>query len=229
MTYRRSTLPGMSKPPRIRRFPGSQIWALAQDAYLQGEPAASIADRLDLTVNGIRKRAVRKGWTRTQAEAARQRNAHPHQALNTLLDEVGRAAAEGRLETVLSLLTGAERLTRVAAAAPRPPLEPSPEIQARWREAETRRLETQWGERALRMAQALLSDRGYDLADNWSLEALRWRARVLGPDQARRDFLRGVRGGWAGRYWDEAGVWLPPDEGEQPEARMWRQHRGGGA
>lgn len=219
-------MPGMSKPPRIRRFPGPQIWALAQDAYLQGEPAASIADRLDLTVNGIRKRAARKGWTRTQAEAARKRNAHPHQALHTLLDEVGRAAAEGRLDSVLSLLTGAERLKRVAAAAPRPPLEPSPEAQARWRATETARLEKHWGERAFRMAQDLLSDRGYDLADNWALEALRWRARVLGPDQARRDFLRGVRGGWARRYWDEAGALLPPEPGEEPEARMWRQHGG---
>lgn len=71
-------------------------------------------------------------------------------------------------------------------------------------------------------AQDLPSGTGYDLADNRALEALRWRAREPGPDQAQRDFLRG--GGWARRDRDRDGVLLPPEPGEEPSDRMWRQH-----
>lgn len=216
----------MSKPPRIRRFPGHQVWALAQDAYLGGESAASIARRLDLTVNGIRKRAARHGWTRTRHADAVRRSEHPAQALGALLARVGRLVHAGAVEEAAPLIADAERLARaVRAAPPMPRPEPSPEAMTAWREAETRRLESYWGLRARAMAEALLSERGYDLADRWAASALRWRARVLGPEQAALDFARGVSGGWAERYWDEDGELWPPRPPDSPDGRMQAQHQ----
>lgn len=86
------------------------------------------------------------------------------------------------------------------------------------------RLEKYRGQRAFRMARDLPSDTGYDLADNRALKALRRRARGLGPEQAQHDFLRSVRDGWARRYWDGEGALLPPEPGEEPSDRVWRQH-----
>ena len=219
-------MPSMSQPPRIRRFPGPQVWALAQDAYLGGESAGSIARRLDLTVNGIRKRAARHGWTRTRHAEAVKRSEHPAQALAALLARVGRAVHAGRMDEAEALIADADRLARaVRAAPPLPPAEPSPEAIKAWREAETRRLDAQWGPRARAMAEALLTDRGYDLADRWAASALRWRARVLGPEQAAIDFARGVEGGWADRYWNEAGELWPPHPPNSPTGRMQAQHQ----
>lgn len=217
--------PGMSKPPRIRRFPGQPVWTLAQDAYLAGESAASIARRLDLTVNGIRKRAARHGWTRTQHAEAVKRSEHPSQALSALLVRIGRAVHEGRMDDAGRLIHDAESLTRaIRAAPPPPPMTPSPEVMRAWRDAETRRLEEYWGQRGREMAEALLRDRGHDAADRWAASALRWRARVLGPEQAERDFVRGVAGGWAARYWDEEGRLWPAVSPNSPSGRMQVHH-----
>lgn len=216
----------MSKPPRVRRFPGHQVWALAQDAYLGGESAGSIARRLDLTVNGIRKRAARHGWTRTRHAEAVKRSEHPAQVIIALMARVGRAMEAGRMEEASALIRDAEGVTRaLRAAPPMAPPTPSPEAVRAWREAETRRLEAYWGPRARAMAEALLSDRGYDLGDRWAASALRWRARVLGPEQAAIDFARGVEGGWADRYWNEAGALWPPRPPQRPNGRMEAQHR----
>lgn len=218
----------MSKPPRIRRFPGQPTWTLAQEAYLAGESAASIAARLDLTVNGIRKRAARKGWTRTQHAEAVRRSEHPAEALRALLARIGRTLHEGRTGEAASLIADAERLARaVRAAPPMPRPAPSPEVMKAWREAETRRLEEYWGPRAREMAEALLSETGYDIGDRWAASALRWRARVLGPEQAALDFARGVSGGWAERYWNEAGELWPPRPPGSAAGDMQRQHQRG--
>lgn len=218
----------MSKPPRIRRFPGRPTWTLAQKAYLAGESAASIAARLDLTVNGIRKRAARKGWTRTQHAEAVKRSEHPAEALTALLARIGRLIHEGRVDEAAALTQGAEALARaVRAVPPLPRPAPSPEVMKAWREAETRRLEEYWGARARAMAEALLRDPGYDIADRWAASALRWRARVLGPEQAALDFARGVAGGWVERYWDEAGELWPPRPPGSADGGMQRQHQRG--
>ena len=218
----------MSKPPRIRRFPGRPTWTLAQEAYLAGESAASIAARLDLTVNGIRKRAARKGWTRTQHAEAVKRSEHPAEALTALLARIGRMIHEGRIDEAAALTHGAQALARaVRAAPPMPRPEPSPEVMKRWREAETRRLEDYWGPRARAMAEALLSEPGYDIGDRWAASALRWRARVLGPEQAALDFARGVSGGWAARYWNEAGELWPARPPGSADGTMQRQHERG--
>lgn len=225
LTQERRRLPAMSKPPRIRRFPGQKVWTLAQDAYLAGESAGSIARRLDLTENGIRKRAARKGWTRTQHAEAVKRSEHPAQALTTLIARIGRAVHEGRMDDLGALVQTAGGLARaIRAAPPPPPMTPSPEVMRAWREAETRRLEEYWGRRGREMAEALLSDPGYDIADRWAASALRWRARVLGPEQAERDFVRGVEGGWADRYWDEEGRLWPAVPPNSPSNRMQLQH-----
>ena len=107
----------MSKPPRIRYFAGPATWALARDAYLGGEGAASIARRLGLTVNGLRKRAARHGWTRTQHARALARERRPDQVLSEMLARIGPALREGRLEEAADLARAAERLTR----GPMPP------------------------------------------------------------------------------------------------------------
>lgn len=216
----------MTKPPRIRRFPSQQTWTLAQEAYLAGESAGSIAARLDLTVNGIRKRAARKGWTRTRHAEALKRSEHPGQALSALIARIGRMVHEGRIDEAAAAIHSAEALARaVRAAPPGPPLEPSPGVMKAWREAETRRLEAYWGPRARAMADDLLSERGYDFGDRWAASALRWRARVLGPEQAALDFARGVAGGWAERYWDETGALWPARPPDSPDGRMQRQHQ----
>ncbi|WP_417232401.1 hypothetical protein [Brevundimonas sp.] len=196
----------MTRPPRIRRFPGQPTWTLAQEAYLAGESARSIAARLDLTENGIRKRAARKGWTRSQHAAALQRSEHPAEALGVLLARIGRAAHEGRIDEMRLLVATASRLARAARAAPPPPpRQPDPEDQRRWREAETRRLEARVWTEAQRLAGEMLSQNAWNLAGPLSLPAYHWRARVLGPAIAEADFQRGQSGGWWADYWDAEG------------------------
>ncbi|CAN5404146.1 hypothetical protein BH10PSE1_BH10PSE1_22110 [soil metagenome] len=196
----------MSKPPRIRYFAGPEIWTLAQEAYLRGESAGSIAARLNLTENGIRKRAARKGWTRTQHAEALKRSEHPAQALGVLIARIGRAAHEGRLDEMRILVETATRLAAAARAAPPPPpQEPSREAQRQWRAAETRRLEARVWAEAQRLAEQMLSQHAYNLAGPLSAPAYAWRARVLGPEMAEADFQRGIRGGWAASYWNAEG------------------------
>jgi hypothetical protein len=196
----------MPKSPRIRYFAGPEIWTLAQEAYLRGESAGSIAARLNLTLNGIRKRAARKGWTRTQHAEALKRSEHPAQILGLLIGRIGRLAYEGRLDEVGPLVETANRLTQaVRAAPPPPPQEPSLQAQRQWREAETRRLEVRVWTEARRLAEEMLTQNAYNLAGPLSLPAYHWRARVLGPEIAEADFQRGQNGGWWATYWDAEG------------------------
>jgi len=196
----------MPTPPRIRYFAGPEIWTQAQEAYLRGESAGAIAARLNLTVNGIRKRAARKGWTRTQHAEALKRSEHPAQALGVVIARIGRMAHEGRLDEMRVLVKTASRLTAAARAAPPPPpQEPSREAQRQWRAAETKRLEARVWSEAQRLAQEMLTQHAFNLAGPLTLPAYHWRARVLGPEIAEADFQRGQRGGWWATYWDEEG------------------------
>ena len=45
-----------------RNFP-AETWAVVRDAYLGGETAESISRRLNISINTIRTRAARCGWT----------------------------------------------------------------------------------------------------------------------------------------------------------------------
>ena len=205
----------MSKPPRIRYFAGPATWALARDAYLGGEAAASIARRLGLTVNGLRKRAARHGWTRTQHARALARERRPDQVLGEMLARIGPALRDGRLEEAADLARAAERLTRVADAAERI-LPPTPQEEADARKAEDERIaadQARWEaavyERAEHLAEALLSAAGHGIGACWSHPALHWRARMLGPKVAQADFARAVHGGWADRYYTPEGALKP--------------------
>ncbi|WP_396595566.1 hypothetical protein [Brevundimonas sp. R86498] len=190
--------------PRVRYFAGPEVWTLAQEAYLRGEAAASIAARLNLTVNGLRKRAARKGWTRTQHAAALKHNAHPAHTLSLLVERIGRLAHEGRLEEMQALVATANGLVRAVRAAPPPPRpEPSIEAQRAWRAAETARLEAVCWREAQRLAEAMLSQEAHAVSGPLSLAAYHWRARVLGPEVAEADFQRGQRGGWWRAFWDQ--------------------------
>jgi hypothetical protein len=55
---------------RMRKYRGDDTWARVREAYLAGEPAASVARRFDVSVANLRKRASQEGWTR-RAEAER--------------------------------------------------------------------------------------------------------------------------------------------------------------
>ncbi|WP_309628338.1 hypothetical protein [Brevundimonas sp.] len=164
----------------------------------------------------------------------------PADAFEAALARAGVAIAAGRGAEAAGLLKAAETLVRLREASPPEHLPTVEEWDAEqaalraawadekaaWREAESARLEEEWGRRALTMAHVLLSARGHDLADNWAASALRWRAETLGPDQALADFARGVSGGWASRYWDEHGRLKPVEPPPAPESRMMRQHVG---
>ncbi len=222
----------MGKPPRIRYFAGPATWALARDAYLGGEAAASIARRLGLTVNGLRKRAARHGWTRSQHARALSRERRPDQVLSDMLARIGPALREGRLEEAADLARAAERLTWVADAADRI-LPPTPQEEADARKAEDERIaadQARWEaavyERAEHLAEALLSHEGHGIGACWSHAALHWRARVLGPKVAQADFARAVHGGWASRIYTANGTLRPLPEPALPDALGRRQFMG---
>ncbi len=62
------------KPKRARkpyRYHGPEVWALARAAYLDGESAPSLCERLGLGEDAIRQRIWREGWTKRSVVAAR--------------------------------------------------------------------------------------------------------------------------------------------------------------
>lgn len=223
------------KPPRQRRFPGARVWALAQEAYLAGEPAASIAERLDLTENGIRKRAARHGWTRTKYAEAMKRAEDPAWALERLLARIGQRIEEGRIEEVSGLARAAADLARAAraagptaAAAERPRTQEEIEkMEAGLREI-YEHVTAELSGRAEFLADQMLRDECILVGPHeWKLAALHWRARNLGRHVALSDLARHIEAGVASAYWTEDGRLheLPPDP-SLPSERMLRQYVG---
>ncbi|OYX57255.1 MAG: hypothetical protein B7Y86_05990 [Brevundimonas subvibrioides] len=49
---------------RLRKYRGPETWTRVREAYLAGEPAPSVAQRFDVSLANIRKKASREGWTR---------------------------------------------------------------------------------------------------------------------------------------------------------------------
>jgi hypothetical protein len=164
--------------------------------------------------------------------------ADPGEAFEAALSRAAAAIAAGRGAEAQGLLRAAETLARLRQESP-PDYLPTPQEwaeqeaardaawareRADWRAAETRRLQA-WAEgRAMAMARALLSEKGWDYADDFALTALHWRAEHLGPEQALADFHRGVTGGWAARYWTADGRPKPVPVPAAPSDHMWRQH-----
>ena len=55
---------------RLRKYRGPETWARVREAYVAGEPAASVALRFDVSVANIRKKSSREGWTRRHVAEA---------------------------------------------------------------------------------------------------------------------------------------------------------------
>ena len=68
-----------------------------------------------------------------------------------------------------------------------------------------------WLQMAVKNAEAMLGDTGYGITSAFGHAAYHWRAANLGPEIARHDFDQGVKGGWAGAYWEDDGSLKPLD------------------
>ena len=231
-----------------RNFP-AETWAVVRDAYLGGETAESIARRLNMSVNTIRKRAGRCGWThaahaRAIARAREDGSAAAIDLAGARDAAVAHAAAllgEGRALEASAMLRAAEALGRAglgeagggeagggaADGDPAGPEPGTPEADAAMEETLRQisdRIDQITIERASQLALDLLSDEGPPQAV-YSAFAFRWRAWVLGPAVALADFAQGIRGGWASRYWDAEGRLIPQDPVPPlPDPGMVRQH-----
>ncbi len=207
---------------RTRRNLPAETWAVVRDAYLGGETADSIGRRLGLSVNTIRKRASRCGWTHAAHARAVARggsesglpSVEPQEARRAAVAQAAALIAAGRGAEAGALLKAAEVLGRLAEAAPPAPEPLTPdEDAARETAAKTawEALNERIEQRAAALAWELLSDRGTSSANHGHF-ALHWRAEVLGPEVAAADRLRAEDGGWARRYWDEEGRLRPRAE-----------------
>jgi hypothetical protein len=243
---------------RLRKYRGPEVWARVKEAYVAGEPGPQVAQRYDVGLANLRKKAQREGWTRRGAARASDPlilatqpsvlgapapdptdgPADPGEAFEAALSRAAAAIAAGRGAEAQGLLRAAETLARLRQESP-PDYLPTPQEWAEqeaardaartrerrdWCAAETRRLQAWAEDRAMTMARALLSEKGWDFADGFALTALHWRAQHLGPEQALADFHRGVTQGWAARYWTADGRPKPMPVLASPSDRMWRQH-----
>ena len=205
-TWARGTLRGMTEDPvRTRRNFPAETWAVVRDAYLGGETAESIARRLNMSVNTIRKRASRCGWTHAAHAKAIERAVEagpvaPIDLARARDAAVAHAAAlltEGRALEASAILRAAEALGR-AGGGEAGGLTPGPDTPE--------------------------TDEGPPQSV-YAAFAFRWRATVLGPAVALADYARGLQGGWASRYWDAEGRLIPQDPvPPAPDPGMVRQH-----
>lgn len=56
------------------------VWARVREAYLAGEPAASVARRFDVGLGNLRYRANAEGWTRKKRRSTSTRKRRAPQA-----------------------------------------------------------------------------------------------------------------------------------------------------
>ena len=237
------TAPMTEDTVRTRRNFPAETWAVVRDAYLGGETAESIARRLNMSINTIRKRAGRCGWTHAAHARAIQRavDAGPTapidlaQARDAAVAHAAALLTEGRALEASAILRAAEALGRaggseaggLAAGAG-----PGPEVDASESDAavdETLRqisdhIDRLAVERASQLALDLLTDEGPPQAV-YGAFAFRWRAMMLGPAVALADYAQGLQGGWASHYWDADGRLIPRDPvPPAPDPGMVRQH-----
>ena len=205
------------------------VWARVREAYLAGEPAASVARRFDVGVGNLRFRANAEGWTRkavmaaaeTEAEAEAIRLAGRADTITSVAealpdidpDEASAAGirhaaaliAAGRGAEALSLLKAVQGLAQTLEATASYDEEPEPDP------FDYTALQRHSLEMAVKNAEAMLGDTGYGITSAFGHAAYHWRAANLGPEIARHDFEQGVSGGWAGHYWEEDGTLKPLD------------------
>ena len=204
------------------------VWARVREAYLAGEPAASVARRFDVGYGNLRHRAYAEGWTR-KAVMAREETEEademrriegtadddpiddlpfvdPETARQSAIDRAGALLAAGRGAEATVLLKAAEAFTRLTDGGTSGPRE-GEGIDAFDYEA----LQRFSLEMAVKNAEAMLGDTGYGITSAFGHAAYHWRAANLGPEIARHDFDQGVKGGWAGAYWEDDGSLKPLD------------------
>lgn len=179
-----------------RNFP-AETWAVVRDAYLGGETAESISRRLGLSVNTIRKRARRCGWTHAAHARAINRAAveiatadiDPQLARRAAIAQATAMIASGRATEATALLKAAEALGRFADMHPEsPPIitdEQDIDREAGFRTA-WELLDLTIQERAAALAVDLMGETGSGAANHMAF-LLRWRAEMLGPAIAEAD------------------------------------------
>ena len=206
------------------------VWAKVREAYLAGEPAASVARRVDVGVGNLRFRANAEGWTRKAVMAAAETeeaaeelrlagraaavlpaveapiDIDPDEASAAGIRHAAALIAAGRGAEALSLLKAVQGLAQTleAMAAPH-------EAEAEPDRFDFTALQTHSIEMAVKNAEAMLGDTGYGITSSFGHAAYHWRAANLGPEIARHDFEQGVSGGWAERYWEADGRLKPLD------------------
>ena len=221
-----------------RNFP-AETWAVVRDAYLGGETAESIQKRLGISVNSIRKRASRCGWTHAAharaiagSDTAGLTPVDPDQARAGAVARAAALLAAGRAVEATALLKAAEALARFVPAATRlrcaaedslgrrltPEEDAEAEAEAR---AVRRQLQTHIEEEAARLAAQLLADESHTTLQ-FGLFALKWRAEHLGPEVAAHDRARAEFGGWAGHYYEDTGAFRSE---EAVFGRVWQHMR----
>ena len=224
-----------------RNFP-AETWAVVRDAYLGGETAESIQKRLGISVNSIRKRASRGGWTHAAHARAIERAAGagapapdtPAAAMTAALGHAALAMAEGRASDATALIRAAEAMGRVAGVDPantpfgRPNHEPLTPEQDAAREAAAKKgwddlldlIEAQ----ADALARQLLADVAHAPAVHSGFVHA-WRAQYLGPEAEAHDHAR-MQANAAHRvafHWHDDGRPLPIDEVRAMYYRVFRQ------
>jgi hypothetical protein len=231
------TAPMTQDTVRTRRNFPAETWAVVRDAYLGGETAESIGRRLNMSVNTIRKRASRCGWTHAAHARAIQRACEEGptapidlaRARDAAVTHAAALLAEGRALEASAMLRAAEALGRAGGSDAGGGAADTPESEADAVVDETLRqisghIDRIAAERAGQLALDLLTDEGPPRAV-YGAFAWRWRARVLGPAVALADYARGLQGGWASRYWDAEGRLIPQDPvPPAPDPGMVRQH-----
>lgn len=206
-----------------RNFP-AETWAVVRDAYLGGETAESISRRLKMSINTIRKRATRCGWThKAHAAALARMDAETgSRAADTsepaiALDRTARYAAllltEGRAAEAQGLIRAAEglrRLTQPTAGPGRRALTPQEmEAEAQARQAEASATHARVAERLNRLvehlAHELLAQRPQGVPALYAPFVYAFRARHFGPQVEAADHAHAVAMGWPLDLWDADG------------------------
>lgn len=260
----------------LRKYRGPETWARVRQAYLAGEPAASVARRFDVSVANLRKKASHEGWTRHamarhfDIKPIRGASDGPPPAIGPLdlgmtgpvepdetpaapvdtraaLAQATRQAAallaQGRAAEALALVRAGEALERASGAA-FDPAAPDPAALADLTEAlaqaqaRVAELEAELGQiardkidelfletdaRAAKLAHQMLADTAAPFAFN-AAACFHWRARVLGPEVAARDFAHAVNtGGMACELWERDGRLKSLTPPEAPINFMWNQ------
>jgi len=204
------------------------VWARVKEAYLAGEPAASVARRFDVGYGNLRHRAYAEGWTRKaimareeaeEADEVRRIEGRadegpvddlpfvdPETARQAAIDRAGALLAAGRGAEATVLLKAAEAFGRLIDGGASG-YEEEDEVDRFDYDA----LQTLSLEMAVKNAEAMLGDTGYGITSAFGHAAYHWRAANLGPEIARHDFEQGVSGGWAASYWEADGTLKPLD------------------